>query len=70
MKTYVVTSQKNRLSEMVLMMGHNIRLKKKSEKIISKLFILPVLIWSTDVCVLLHYLQGKQLWSCQADQLT
>ena len=48
MKTYVVTPHLNRLDETVLMMGHNIRFKGVICKIIPKLSLLPLLIWSPD----------------------
>ena len=43
MKTYAVTPQSNRLSEMVLLMGHNLCFKEVIWKIIPKLSLLPFL---------------------------
>ena len=43
----MLTPHKNRLGETVLMRGHNICLNEKIKKIILKLFLLPLLIWST-----------------------
>ena len=40
--------EENRLSEMVLMTGHNICFKGVIWKIIPKLTLLPLLIWSTE----------------------
>ena len=46
-ENYVVTPHKNRLSEMLLMMGQNICFKGVIWKIIPKLSLLSLLIWST-----------------------
>ena len=48
MKTYVLTPHNNRLGETVLMMGHIICFNGKIWIIIPKLFLLPLLIWSTE----------------------
>ena len=48
-KTYAVIPHKNRLGEIVLMMGHYLCLKGVILKIIPKLFFLPLLISSTDL---------------------
>ena len=47
MQTYVVTPHSNRLTETVLMRGHNIGFYAEIWEIIPKLFLLPSLIWST-----------------------
>ena len=47
MKTYIVTPHKNRLGETVLMRGHNICFNEEILKIIPKLSLLLLLIWSS-----------------------
>ena len=47
MQTHIVTPHLNRLTEMVQMRGHKVCLNGKIRKIISKLSLLPLLIWST-----------------------
>ena len=49
MKTYIVTPNKNRLGETVLMRGHNICFNGEILKIILKLYLLLLLIWSPEL---------------------
>ena len=62
MKPYVVTPHLNRLGETVHMMGRNIRFKGAIWKIIPKFFLLPLLIWSTEVASATAYSDKK---ACQ-----
>ena len=48
MKTYVVTSHQNHLSERGLMMGHNICLKGLIWKLIPNLSLFSLPFWSTE----------------------
>ena len=47
LKTNIVTLHLNSLDQMVLIVGHNIHFKVVLWKIIPKLSLLPLLIWST-----------------------
>ena len=49
MKTYVVTPHKKRFDETIIMMGHKMCFYGEIWIIISKLILLPLLIWITGI---------------------
>ena len=62
-KAYIVTPHLNSLTETVLMRGDNICFYAKIRKIIPKLSLLPVLIWSSEEESVKHYLFRQTLYA-------
>ena len=67
MKTYVVTPQQKRHDETVLKMGHKICFSEEIWLIIPKLFLLPLLIWSTVSTLLRYPFFLTNLWQIWED---